>query len=107
MISQKKIERLVKHHLGTEVFLTPKMKLYQDLHIWGDDADELLIAFSQQFKVDMSKFSFKLYFPNESATPITMILFFMKLFGYKDHSKKQITISHLVDVAIRREWFDP
>jgi hypothetical protein len=40
--------------------------IYHDLHIGGDDADELLTEISRRFGVSFSGFNFADYFPNET-----------------------------------------
>lgn len=104
---ERRVIGLVEHHLTKSTLVRPDMLLYQDLHFYGDDADELLEAFATCFDVDMYGFQFTDYFRSEGMTPVDIVLIIRRLFGYQDFSKKPIAIGHLVEVASLGKWFDP
>ena len=98
---------LLRHYLGKNVVVTSMTQLYQDLNIYGDDADEFLTAFSEKFGVDMNSFRFADYFPHEGMSPIDIVRIVARVFGHRDLSKKPLTVGHFVSVAKRKVWFDP
>ncbi|CAG5003333.1 hypothetical protein DYBT9275_03129 [Dyadobacter sp. CECT 9275] len=61
-----------------------------DLGITGDDASDLIAAFAERFKVDISKFKFHEYFHSEPS----LLSFSNDSFG-----KKEFTIRDLVEAA--------
>lgn len=56
--------------------LSPDTRLYEDLRIYGDDAEEFLVAFAENFNVDITQFRFDRYFYHE--TPFVLINPFKK-----------------------------
>ena len=67
-------------------------QLLSDLKITGDDADEFLLAFSNEFKVDISSFKIDEYFSDEEDYVSST---FKDLFRNKYQGKKPLTVSHL------------
>lgn len=57
-----------KHSLRPSLVITDKTRLGEDLHIIGDDAEELLSEFSSHFDIDLSNFDFDNYFPREASS---------------------------------------
>lgn len=53
--------------------LTRETQLQRDLKIWGDDADEILIKFSEVFNVDIEQFPVVDYFDGEGGGPFSDI----------------------------------
>jgi len=47
--------------------LNEHTKLYADLRLDGDDAEEFLLGFSNQFNVDLSEFDFNKHFGEEAG----------------------------------------
>jgi hypothetical protein len=74
--------------------LTNDVRLYEDLGIYGDDAVEFLLAFGNEFHVDVSKFLAADYFKSEGIDFISPIL---KLFRNKrvTTNKKVLMLGHL------------
>lgn len=71
--------------------LTPNLSLSNDLGIYGDDASELIISFSEKFNVDISHFKFDEYFEGEGDV---ISKFVVKLFNGKK-TKKDLGIDDL------------
>lgn len=69
-----------------------KSSIQDDLGIWGDDAIEFIIAFGKKFNVDVSKFMAADYFSGEGE----FILSSKTNSKFKDPTRKDLTISHLV-----------
>lgn len=67
--------KLIEDYAGSlkETANIEAVSLYHDLSIYGDDADELLMKYSQLFNVSMNNFQFKDYFPEEEDPMINMI----------------------------------
>jgi hypothetical protein len=73
--------------------LTRETQLQRDLKIWGDDADEILIKFSEEFHVDVSQFPLGKYFEDEGdQTFLDIVRFFSRK---KKQPKKVLTIGDL------------
>jgi acyl carrier protein len=53
--------------------LTPETRINYDLGVDGDDAVELLEAFMEEFRVDLSAFEFNRYFGPEGGPPPAFI----------------------------------
>ena len=67
----------------------------------GLDADTFMACFSKEFEVDMSKFDFYRYFQDETlSTSISDIRKYWNV-------NTDFSIGHLIEVAERKEWFDP
>jgi len=75
--------------------------------IFDLDAESLMETFFDKYNIDYSTFIVSKYFiyPNYSWKN----LFFIQLFFDKEEysSKPELTIKHLIEVAKRKEWFDP
>jgi len=73
--------------------LTRETQLQRDLKIWGDDSDEILIKFSEEFHVDVSQFPIGDYFESEGDKSLSSIVrFFSKR---SKQPKKVLTIGDL------------
>ena len=68
--------------------------LERDLGIYGDDANEYLIAFGKAFNVDMSNFMAADYFRPEGDIILPAIL--RALTGKKPQKSKELCIGHLI-----------
>jgi len=63
-INQKLIEFLEEFNPSKKP-VTKNTRLYHDMNVYGDEADELITAYSKKFNVDISAFRFSDYFPVE------------------------------------------
>ncbi len=72
--------------------VSPCSELFRDLNIYGDDAWDLLNAYSEKFKVDVSGVSFGKYFPSEGEV---LVFWFPAL----KRKYKSLTINHLSVIA--------
>ena len=71
----------------------PEAKLEDDLGVTGDDAVDLLLAYSKTFNVDVTKFMAADYFDAEGDPILPAIL---KMFiGKKKRKNKVLTVAHL------------
>jgi len=83
--------------------VTPGQRLYHDLGLSGDDANEIFDAVSGQFGVRFSGLRFQDYFPDESEGFTDRL---ERMIGVAK-PRKAITVGHLAAVAARGEWFEP
>ena len=74
---REKLQQFIERFVGKEAF-SSQTALNKKLHIEGDDAEDLLVAFSEAFEVDISNFPFDDYFYSESKVPY---LWFIKFLG--------------------------
>lgn len=72
-------------------------KLEQDLKVYGDDAVDLIMAYSNKYNVDVSHFSWKNFIAPEGDTILPSIL---KLFKKPENKRSDLTILNLVDGII-------
>jgi len=89
---------------GTRNPLPMSVRLYQDLQIAGDDASELLEGISRTYGTSFQGFSFSSYFPDETEA----CWFYLKsFFGFRDRTRKPLTLGHLIAVVEEGVWFEP
>lgn len=69
---------------------SPNWRIEKDLGIYGDEAQDFIIRFSDKFNVDVSNFNFKEYFNSEIDS---ISLFIANIFYKKE--KKELTINDL------------
>jgi hypothetical protein len=72
-------------------------RLFHDLGITGDDADELLTDYVDAFQVDMTGFKFTDYFTSE---PPSMF----EKWSKQNSPRPPITVGDLVEIAQRGKW---
>lgn len=71
----------------------PEAKLEDDLGVTGDDAVDLLLAYSKSFNVDVKKFMAADYFDAEGDPILPAIL--RMFIGKKKRKNKALTVAHL------------
>jgi len=80
--------------------ISVESRLYQDLGIWGDDAAELFLEYSEAFSVDMTGFELAKHFPGEAN-------FFNWAIPGRKSRFVPITVRDLVEAAKQRKWVAP
>lgn len=110
------ITDLVKQHTGAKT-VTAETRLYSDLGMTGDDAEEFLKAFIVKFEPDMGGLVWQRYFDDETATPDMLepafVLgasllspgFAVRWQAARD-AERDITVAHLAEVARTKTWRD-
>lgn len=81
-------------------------RLLHDLGVSGDDAAELLETFSRHFSVDMSGFSFPVYFTGEVNWENVCRALGISRNGAIFEDKKPLTVSKLIEIAQIGRWVD-
>lgn len=111
------IIELAKRQTGAKT-VTATTRLYSDLGMTGDDAQEFLTAFAVKYDVDMSSLVWLRYFDDEStmadmlepamalAASILNPSFAVRWQSAHD-AEREITIGHLVDIAREKVWREP
>jgi hypothetical protein len=94
---EERVLRLVAKMRGIERGkLSLTTRLFHDLEVWGDDAQELLLAFADEFEVDFSGFEFSDYFKDEAGNGT----FWQWAAGRKLRDEKlPLTVADLVAIA--------
>ncbi len=100
MINKKLIELIEQYH-SSDKGLSEDLSLFHDLNIYGDDADELLGKYSEEFNVSMANFKFSDYFPFEGDPIIPFIVRFIS--KKKEKQFKRLTIRNLQEAIILQE----
>jgi hypothetical protein len=106
---------LARQQTGAKT-ITADTRLYTDLGMTGDDAEEFMTAFAVKYEVDMESFIWLRYFDDEGsdmmAPAITLIAsvlspsFAVRWQAARD-AEREITIAHLAGVAAEHVWRDP
>jgi hypothetical protein len=97
------VARLVAKSVGVPFEkITPGSDIESDLHTTGDDADELVEQFAQEFGVDISGMDFYRHFSPEVWIPFHASLFRRRR-GYEMCSVP-VTVQMLVDAARASRW---
>lgn len=84
------LDRLCKEEFGIDFSFN--MGIEKDLSFYGDEAVDLICSYGEKFGVDISDFSFKIYF-----TPEEIIIYLLrKILPCLNPKKKELTIGDLV-----------
>mgnify|MGYP000359666805 CR=1 FL=1 len=76
--------------------------IVRDIHIEGDDAEELLQKFSERFGVDISALNLSDYFaPESSFSPIDYLL---SIILSRKIQRKSLFVKDLVNAAKVKKW---
>ncbi len=79
---------------------TPATRIEADRGCTGDDAYDLMVAYAETFKVDVSDFQYHDYFHGEGFNPISEVEALFKWvagrFKPLPNDKKELTIAHLM-----------
>ena len=96
---QKKVISFVSSFIGIRSeSLHMESSLFHDLGVDGEDAVELLEAYSNKFNVDVREFPFLEYFGNEGVlSPFSLITKLVT--GRLKDNKKTLTISDLIQAV--------
>ena len=88
--------------------IRPESRIYHDLGINGDDADELLRAFAREFNVDLTEFPFDKFFSDEASVSLGPLwTWLLKLAGRQASDtgdRCQITLADLELAAELGRW---
>lgn len=98
----KAIIGFIKASIGLEVNETTIF--FKDLDLIGQDADEFIRLFSEQFDIDMTDFRFNEYFVDEYNIPFGY--WFDRIFRKKKLKRKEFNIKHLESIVIAKKWLD-
>jgi len=73
------------------------------LNTLSEDNDRFIKLFQSEFKVDMSSFPYYQYFEEDEFIFLSLI---KRLFHGKIKNKKNLTVSHLLEVIEKGHWFE-
>ena len=74
-------------------------RLLHDLGVYGDDADDVLLALQNEFQVDLSRFTFVNYFFSEGPVGILPEWLYRRV----AERKLPLTVARLVEVALSED----
>lgn len=94
---------LISEISGVKKGLSDSTRIYHDLLISGDDADELLENIRNTLGTNFDGLDFSAYFPDETES---FVFHLAARIGCKI-KKKEMTIGHLLNVIRKKSWFDP
>ena len=95
---EKRVIHLVSEETGANINkISPETALLHDLGVDGDDADEFIIRFADEFDVDISEFQFEEYFGSEGG--FCPFFIFSPSWWKGDHKLKRLTIMDLINAA--------
>ena len=108
---ESRIIKFVAEFTGADSPVTLSTTLLGDLGVAGDDGDELLAAFGEQFGVDMSRCDPQGYFGTEGLPPwfpIVWLLYFLRRGSPEQRARLMpIRVSDLVSSARSGAWVEP
>jgi len=87
--------------------LTLNTCLSHDLRMAGDDGYDFMVAFRDEYKVDLAGFDVNLYFGSESSCffPLAPFIYlYWWLFKPEQLKQPRITIQDLVNAANTKKW---
>ena len=95
--------------------LSRDTRLYEDLRIDGDDADDFFMSFGEKFDVSLEELNLNDFFNPEGFDPIGLSFLINKMFRKKEERRQSkqppinvsITLGHLEEVVKIGSWFDP
>jgi hypothetical protein len=89
--------------------ITKHSSLEDDLGVTGNDAEDFMELFVENFKVDYSGFDTAKYFSNEGFDLLGITTLVRKLLGSSTSKKSsyKLTVRDLEDWVIRGYWKDP
>jgi hypothetical protein len=92
----KRIEKFIEVQRGKPRFLLDEnTRLYEDLKIYGDDANKFFIDFGKEFNVDVSQFMAADYFKGEGFNIIDILINVFKFNKPYEKHLKVFTIKQL------------
>jgi hypothetical protein len=99
------LEPLLKDYAPRKVPISEATLLWHDLLLDGEDADEILESIMRRFTTNFSGLNLDEYFP----TGIDHMLEYWAgmLFGWRDKTRKKLSVGHLLDVIQQERWFAP
>ena len=97
------ITEFIEKRLGRKV--DSNTLFFSDLELTGLDADQFLMEFSEEFKVDFKDLVFSDYFDEVSIIPFAY--WFRKRFFPLKASKHTCDLDHLVSIVKKGFWYPP
>ena len=102
-VTSEDVIALIAKETGTPPeYIQPAHRLNVDLGVDGDDAEELLRAYREKFRVDMSGFDFHRYFGDEPDAVSLFLLLWRLLTG--DEKPEPLFVRDLVRSAQLGRW---
>ena len=102
---RRRLVALIAAHSGARPNrIEDQTRLWHDLHIHGDDVDELFAAIEREFAIVIEAHDGVRYFPGEGQRFDAL---FCRLLGRKPPDYRPITVDHLMAVVERGQWFMP
>lgn len=85
---------------------TGETRLFQDIGLYGDNADDDLRALEQEFKVDLSSFPFHRYFPGETGLHHFILTFFWRTKWGENVRQKYppLTLDMIEESMNKKRW---
>ena len=84
--------------------VVPSARLDEDLGTIGDDAAEFMEEFARRFSVDLEGLDLSRHVGPEGSNPLWLVF---KPRWLRELGSHPVTVNHLVEVALRKKWFDP
>jgi len=94
----ERIKTFILKESAVDMDITRDTKIEDDLGIYGDDADDFIIAFGREFDVDIKHFPLGNYFSGEGDVILPSIIRFFT--NGKKRERKNFTVGHLEKALI-------
>lgn len=105
-ITWKKLEAWVRKENCTspKKLLTRDTQLNDDLDVTGDDADDFMEHFFEEFSIDYGDYNFDHYFVAEGFSPIEIFLLMISKKKRASYDRPPITLGMLYQAALDGRW---
>lgn len=96
-----RLHAIIRSAMATDIAIAPDTEIYYDLHISGDDLDDMLDAVVREFGTDLSAFRLNDFAPSEGVEIMRPLL---KALGIDKASYKSLTVQALTDAIAKGRW---
>lgn len=105
-ITWERLEAWVRKENDTssKKILTRDTRLYEDLHIDGDDAVDFMQHFFDEFSIDYGDYSFDHYFIAEGFSPLELFLLLVSKKKRASYDRPPVTLRMLHQAALDGRW---
>jgi len=75
---------------------------------WEDDVYDEFVLFFEKFEINPKDFNIlKYFYPNPESIFIFKLWYGLIIGKFKSKNLPPLTVAHMIEVAKRKEWFDP
>lgn len=105
-VTWERLEAWVRKENGTspKKLITRDTQLYNDLDVDGDEAEDFMEHFFEEFSIDCGDYNFDHYFVVEGFSPIEIFLLMISKKKRASYDRPPITLGMLYQAALDGRW---